>query len=183
MHRDAPFNDNHMKKTTIAILSIALILTAFTTNTMVTEKKRRISSSEQMAERVVAALQQANSKEYMALFPTLSDFKEIMKANAGIYGSNLNEAQREFSNSYETKLLPAVKNSFAALVLEGREKGIDWSKVRYVGIELESQPQQHFSPVPVNIVISSRGIEHRIQIERALVINGEWKVSQFVKLI
>ena len=101
---------------------------------MVTEKKRRTSSSEQMAERVVTALQQSSSKEYAALFPSLSDFKEIMKESSEIYGSNLNEAQREFSNNYESKLIPAVKNSFEELIKEGKEKGIDWSSVRYVGL-------------------------------------------------
>lgn len=172
-----------MKMVIIALASITLILTAFKTNTMVTEKKKIAGSSEQMAERVVAALRQSSSKEYASLFPSLSDFKEIMKKSAAIYGSNLAEAQREFSNNYESKLIPAVKHSFEAIVLEGKQKGIDWSAVRYVGIELERQPQQHFSPVPLNIVISSHGIEHRIQIEKALVINGQWKVSQYVKFI
>lgn len=172
-----------MKKTIIALASLTIILTAFKTNTMVTEKKKSTSSSEQMAERVVAALQQSSSKDYAALFPSLSDFKQIMKESSEIYGANLNEAQREFSSDYESKLIPAVKHSFDALLKEGREKGIDWSSVRYVGIELGVQPQQRFSPVPVNIVISSQGIEHRIHIEKALVINGQWKVSQFVKFI
>ena len=172
-----------MKKTIIALASLTLILTAFKTSTMVTEKKKSTSSSEQMAERVVAALQQSSSKDYAALFPSLSDFKEIMKENSEIYGSNLTEAQREFSRNYESKLIPAVEHSFDALLKEGREKGIDWSSVRYVGIELEEQPQQSLSPVTLNIVISSHGVEHRIHIEKTLVINGRWKVSQFVKFM
>lgn len=172
-----------MKKTIIALAALSLILTAFMTNTMVTEKKERISSSEQMAERVVASLQQSSAKEYAALFPSLSEFKEVMEESSEIYGTYLNEAQREFASRYENKLLPAVKHSFDALVTEGKARGIDWSTVRYIGIELAEQPQERFSPVPVTIVISSHGIEHRIHIERALVINGQWKVSQFVKLV
>ena len=89
----------------------------------------------------------------------------------------------EFAGRYESKLLPEVKHSFDALVNEGKARGIDWSTIRYVGIELKVQPQHRFSPVPVTIVISSQGIEHRIRMERALVINGQWKVSQFVKLV
>ena len=172
-----------MKKTIIALASLTIILTAFKTNTMITEKIKSTTSSEQMAERVVSALQQSSPEAYAALFPSLSDFKEIMKESAGIYGANLTEAQREFSNNYESNLIPAVKHSFEVLVQEGRKKGIDWSTVRYVGIELEEQPRQRFSPVPLNIVISSHGVEHRIHIEKALVINGQWKVSQYVKFI
>ena len=49
---------------------------------MVIEKKKRTSSSEQMAERVVAALRQSSANEYAELFPSLSEFKEIMKESA-----------------------------------------------------------------------------------------------------
>lgn len=172
-----------MKTTVIAFASITLILTAFKTNTMVTEKKKGISTSEQMAERVVSALRQSSAKEFVTLFPSLSDFTEIMKESSGVYGSYLEEAQREFSGNYERNLIPAVKHSFETLIKEGEDRGIEWSSVRYVGIEIGAHPQQRFSPVPVNIVVSSKGREHRIHIEKALVINGQWKVSQFVSLL
>ncbi|MBA4055499.1 MAG: hypothetical protein C0490_12360 [Marivirga sp.] len=172
-----------MKKTIIAIAALSLILTAFKTNTMELEKKKRISSSEQMAERVVAALKESSADEYAELFPSLSEFKDMMKESSGIYGSHLNEAQLEFASNYENKLIPPVKRSFDELIWDGKNKGIDWSSARYVGIELGEQPQYRFSPVPVTIVISSNGKEHRIKIEKALVINGQWNVSQFVTLI
>lgn len=172
-----------MKKTILAVTALSLILTAFKTNTMETETKKRINTSEQLAERVVTALQQSSAIEYASMFPTLSDFKEMMKESSEIYGTYLHEAQREFADNYERNLLPSVKHSFEALMSEGKTRGIDWSKVRYAGMEVREHPQHRFSPVPVTIIISSQGIEHRINIERALVINGQWKVSQFVKLL
>lgn len=171
-----------MKKTIIAIAALSLVLTAFKTNTMVIEKKK-ISSSDQLAEHVVAALKESSANEYVELFPSLSEFNDMMKESSEVYGSYLNEAQLEFAASYESKLIPAVKRSFDELIWDGKNKGIDWSSARYVGIEVTEQPKHRFSPVPVTIVISANGKEHRIKIERALVMNGQWKVSQFVTLL
>lgn len=172
-----------MKTTIIAFVLLTLILTAFKTNTMVAEKKKGISTSEQMAERLVAALRQSSSKEFVSLFPTLSDFTAIMQESSEAYGSYLDDAKREFSSNYELYLIPEVKHSFETLIAEGEKRGIDWRSVRYVGIEIGAHSQQRFSPVPVTIVISSKGREHRIHIEKALVINGQWKVTQFVKFV
>jgi hypothetical protein len=117
------------------------------------------------------------------MFPSIEDFKEMMKESSEIYGSYLADAQREFAINYEYKLLPTVEHAFETLIDEGRSKGIDWNDIHYVGIEQKEQPNHRFTPIPVTLIISSKGVEHRIYIERALVVNGEWKVSQFIKLV
>jgi hypothetical protein len=150
---------------------------------MVTEKKKRITTSEQMAERIVSALQHTSAKEYTAMFPSLEDFNDMMKESSDIYGTYLADAQREFSINYEQKLIPTVEHAFDLLIDEGRSKGIEWNNIKFLRIEQKEQPKHQFSPVPVTIVFSANGLEHRIHIERALVINGQWKVSQFIKLV
>ncbi|HMG90946.1 MAG TPA: hypothetical protein VK589_12860 [Chryseolinea sp.] len=173
-----------MKKTIFTLTALTLFLSAFTTNnSMVTEKKKRATTSEQMAERIVSALQHASAKEYASMFPSLEDFNDMMKESSEIYGTYLADAQREFANSYEHKLIPTVEHAFELLIDEGRSKGIEWNNIRYIGTEQEEQPKHRFSPIPVTIVFSSNGVEHRIYVERALVINGQWNVSQFIKLI
>lgn len=172
-----------MKKTIFTLTALTFFLSAFTTNnTMVTEKKKKITTSEQMAERIVSALQHSSAKEYASMFPSLEDFNDMMKESSEIYGTYLADAQREFAINYEQKLVPTVEHAFDVLIDEGRSKGIDWNNIRFVGIEQKEQPKHHFSPIPVTIVFTSNGAEHRIHIERALVINGQWKVSQFIKL-
>ena len=173
-----------MKKVKVILIltALTLFLTAFTTNTMVTEKKKKITTSEQMAERIVSALQHSSSKEYASMFPSIEDFNDMMKESSEIYGTYLADAQREFAINYEHKLIPTVEHAFDLVIEEGRTKGIDWNNIRYVSIEQNEQPKNRFSPVPVTIVFSSNGVEHRILIERALVIHGQWKVSQFIKL-
>lgn len=170
-------------KVVITLTALAMFLTAFTTNTMVTEKKKKLTTSEQLAERIVSALQHSSPKEYASMFPSIEDFNYMMKESSEIYGTYLVDAQREFAINYEYKLIPTVEHAFDLLIEEGRAKGIDWSNIRYVGTEQPDQPNHRFSPVPVTIVFSSNGVEHRIYIERALVIHGQWKVSQFIKLV
>ena len=172
-----------MKKSIVTLATLSLFLTAFTTDTMVTEKKKKITTSEQMAERIVSALQHSSAKEYSAMFPSLEDFNDMMRESSEIYGTYLADAQREFALNYEHKLIPTVEHAFEVLIDEGRSKGIDWNDIQFVNIEQKDQPRNRFSPIPVTIVFSSKGVEHRISIERALVINGQWKVSQFIKLV
>ena len=173
-----------MKKAIFTLTALTFFLSAFTTNnSMVTEKKKRVMTSEQMAERIVSALQHASSKEYASMFPSLEDFNDMMKESSEIYGTYLPDAQREFAINYEHKLIPTVEHAFDVLIDEGRSKGIEWNNIRYIGTEQSEQPKHRFSPIPVTIVFSANGVEHRIYVERALVINGQWKVSQFIKLI
>jgi hypothetical protein len=173
-----------MKKVIFTLTALTLFLSAFTTNnTMVTEKKKRITTSEQMAERIVSALQHSSAKEYASMFPSLEDFNDMMKESSEIYGTYLADAQRDFAINYQHKLIPTVEHAFDLLIDEGRSKGIDWNTIRYVGTEQEEQPRHRFSPIPVTVVFSSNDVEYRIYIERALVVNGQWKVSQFIKLI
>src|SRR5690349_20592322 len=100
-----------MKKVIFTLTALTLILSAFTTNnTMVTEKKKRVSTSEQMAERIVSALQHASAKEYASMFPTLEDFNDMMNESSEIYGTYLADAKRDFSINYEHKLVPTVEH-------------------------------------------------------------------------
>jgi hypothetical protein len=173
-----------MKKVIFTLTALTLFLSAFTTNkTMVTEKKKRVTTSEQMAERIVSALQHSSAKEYASMFPSLEDFNDMMKESSEIYGTYLADAQRDFAINYEHKLIPTVEHAFEVLIDEGRSKGIDWNNIRYIGTEQQAEPKHHFSPIPVTVVFSNNGVEHRVHIERALVINGQWKVSQFIKLL
>ncbi|HEY5744849.1 MAG TPA: hypothetical protein VIU12_02125 [Chryseolinea sp.] len=172
-----------MKTTIITFAALSLSLTAFVSNPMVTEKTIITATSEQMAERVVSALRESSAERYTSLFPTLSDFHAVMEESAEIYGSSLQDAQFEFERAYKSNLVPAVKTSFESLLERGKEKGIDWKSIRYVGVELIENTSERFGAVPVTIVFASGGKEYRIKMDRAMVFNGQWKVSQFVKLV
>jgi hypothetical protein len=169
-----------MKKTILALTALSFTFSSFTS---APETRRSITSSEQMAQLVLTALQQSSMTEYATLFPSLAEFQDVMKTNSELYGAYLNEAQREFATNYESHLLPAVKKSFNALVEEGQAKGIDWKSIRLREVTLSEDAPHQFNSLPVTITFTSNGTEHKLLIERALVINGEWRISQFVKLV
>ncbi|MBL0744120.1 hypothetical protein [Chryseolinea lacunae] len=171
-----------MKTTVITFAALSLSLTAFMKTPTTTEKPVAITS-DQMAERVVAALRQSSAQQYADLFPALSDFHAVMEESADVYGNSLQEAQSEFGRTYQATLVPSVKASFESLIARGKEKGIDWRSVRYVGIELAETAGNRFGAVPVTIVFASDGKEFRLRMDNAMVFNGQWKVSQFIRLV
>lgn len=163
--------------------ALSLTLSAFMTNTTLIEERKAATSSDQLGERVVQAFRKSSSSEYASMFPSSSEFTGMMKASSEIYGTHLADAQSEFTQNYKEKLVPAVKEAFDQIVKEGKEQGIDWNNAQYRGIEIGDRSSEKFAPVPVTIIFTSNGMEHKLVLDRALVINGMWNVSQFIRLI
>jgi hypothetical protein len=160
-----------------------MTLTSFKTVTLKDRQEaRRASAEEQFALRVVTAFQLNAAADYAALFPKLETFQSLMKLSQGVYGPNLQAAQEDFAKQYRDRIVPAVYESFGDVIRKGIEKKINWDAIEFIRIELSEKPSQLVATVPFNIVFSSGNHEYRIQIERAMFVDGEWKTSQFVKL-
>jgi hypothetical protein len=140
------------------------------------------NSSEQVARKIVTALKKSSPEAYAALFPALEEFYQIMDENATVYGEHLNAAKKEFATRYENEVLPALKESFASVIRAGKEKGIDWNAIRYERIEY-SNPEEKLLSAPFTVVFSSKGREHKFQIENAFILHDEWRVGQSIRLI
>lgn len=164
-------------KTTIILFAITLIATAASPKYHVSK-----SSSERVGKQVLTAFKNASQDAYLNLFPSLSEFHQIMEENASIYGNTLSEAKKEFAAQYESKILPAVKESFARIINEGKEKGINWNEIAFERIEYNT-PQHELDNAPFTVVFSAGGNEYRLRIEEAFILNKEWKVSSKVELI
>lgn len=91
--------------------------------------------SDGMAKQVVTALQHMSYQEYVALFPTLQEFHQMMEKNSVFYGESLSAAKQEFADTYKNHLTTAVKESFDRIIREGDEKGIEWKTIRLERIE------------------------------------------------
>jgi hypothetical protein len=141
------------------------------------------SSSKEMAEQVITALQHMSSQEYIALFPTLQEFHQMMEKNSPFYGESLSAAKQEFATTYESHLIPAVKESFDRIVREGNKKGIEWSTIRFERMESSKIVKQQFAQAQVVIVFTANGKKYSLSLEKALIMNAQWKVSQFIKLV
>lgn len=163
---------------TIILLAIAVIGTAATPNNSIVTK----SASEQMGQHVVASLRQASPETYHSLFPTLQEFHKIMEENAVLYGENLSDAKEEFALRYMNEIAPSVKQSFKDLLREGNQKGIDWNTITFEHVEYNA-PENNLTHAPFIVMINAKGKEYKISIEKAFVLNGQWKVSSEIKLL
>ena len=133
------------------------------------------AAAERMAIAVVTAFQHRSLQEYTALFPSVEAFHKIMEENSSFYGGNLEEAKEEFEMQYSTEILPALNQSFKSIVAQGIKEGIEWSTIKLVHVEMNEQSQ-------ATIIFSSKGKEYHLEFEKTLLINGEWKVSQYLRL-
>ena len=101
-----------------------------------------------------------------------------MEKNSSLYGANLEAAKEEFEMQYTKEVLPAFNQSFKSIIAQGIKEGIDWSTIKLVGVEFNEE-----SPAaPATITFSSNGKEYRLEFEKTILINGEWKVTQYARL-
>jgi hypothetical protein len=168
-------------KTTIIKTSIILAVIMITIASFVLHRPE-VDAEEKIALQVITALQRSSYNEFSVLFPTLADFHELMVRNSELYGKNLSEASREFEKEFEYVLSPAFKNSFETILQEGAKAGIDWQSVKFVSVEVPEKIRHEFSVVPMTIIFNAQGNEHRLIIEKAFLLNGEWKISQYIAL-
>jgi hypothetical protein len=165
-------------KTTILLTVTAIVITITSFELYHSE----IEAKEKMGLQVITALQRSSAHEFSALFPTLADFHELMVRHSELYGTNLAEAGREFEEEFEQVLRPAFKNSFETILAEGTKAGIDWRTAKFVSVEVPENIESEYSVVPMTITFTAQGKEHQLKIEKAFVMNGHWKISQFTTL-
>lgn len=136
--------------------------------------------AEVTARGLVTALRQSSEARFVALFPTLAQFHRQMELNEGFYGSNLEAAKEDFAKTYNNELLPAVRRAYATLVEEGEKRGINWSEVTVVSVDI---PDMNAGFSPLTITFEHEGKTFGLLIERSLMIEGKWKVSQYVRFV
>lgn len=137
-------------------------------------------AAERMANTVVTAFQHRSLQAYSSLFPSISSFYDMMEKYPAFYGDNLEAAKKDFEMHYTRKILPAMNQSFKSIVAQGNKAGIDWSTIKLVNVDFSPR---HGDPSTTAIItFASNGKEYHLQFEKALLMNGEWKVSQYVTL-
>ena len=169
-----------MKKVTLILTLIVMTLSSFTRTTEVVKTS---DNSKEVAVSILTAFQHSSADEYASLFPTLADFHKLMKANEGIYGPYSAEARAEFEIDYERYLLPKVKASFEGLMAEGKKRGIDWSKTKFVSISIDQLSSHQLITGKVTIVFTDDSKEYKLIIDKAFNIDGQWKVTQYLSLV
>lgn len=168
-----------MKPLLITLITISL--SSFTTNRA--DRPVNVKASQEMAIQLIKAIQTNSANVYIQLIPSLDDFNKVMVENSFVYGNNLKEAQLEFAHDYTFKFIPAAKKSFEDLIAEGIRRGIDWENISLISWETSDVIEEGFNPAVFAIAIEAQNKIFRIEIEKAFYWQGQWKVSQFIKLV
>ncbi len=168
-------------KRLITAFMIITTLSSFKTTSDGSEINR-IHSSKKLGLEIIRAVADQSESEFLALLPSVSDFHGIMSANAGFYGGNIADAQKEFSTLYTTQVIPQAKKAFANLIHQSKKHGIDWRTIEVTGIDTGNEPQGTLSFVTVSIRFLSNGKSYSLVVDKSLVWNGQWKVSQYIRL-
>lgn len=165
-----------MKHSIIVLSTLVMTLSSFKT---IRNTEPGDVAAGRMAVSIVHALQHNSLEEYTTLYPSLISFYEIMEKNAGYYGNNLEEAKKDFELQYHRQVIPALNQSFNAIITKGKTAGIDWKTIKLAGIELGAET----SNSSATIIFTSNNKEYRLKFQKALFIDGEWKVTQYAELI
>jgi hypothetical protein len=153
---------------------------ALSSFSMVTASDTDVSSSTQLAALVLKAFQHTSADEYIALLPTFNDFSSVMNANTRLYGAHLDEAKSDFASTYLSIFVPSVRESFNATIAQGKKMGIHWESVELKDLRIEDHSEKEFSAATISIDFNSAGKQYTLCIDKAIVINGQWNVGQYV---
>jgi hypothetical protein len=168
-------------KTSITLIALfAMTLTSFTTINR-SSGETRFTSAAQLGEKIISALNHQSVTEYTSLFPTLQEFHLLMDHNAPVYGPYLPEAKRDFEQEYRDVIIPAVAKSFEEILKTGTEKGISWSEVKFESADFDLANKTGLS-VPGIVSFSYNGQVHHLRIEKAILLDNNWKVGQYLHL-
>jgi hypothetical protein len=167
-----------MKTTTVIVFLMSVI--ALSSFNMVTANDTGVSSSTQLATLALKAFQHTSADEYTALLPTFNDLSSVMDQNTRLYGAHLDEAKSDFASTYLSVFVPSVRESFNATIAQGKKIGIHWESVEMKDPRIEYHSEKEFFVATVSIDFNSAGKQYTLSIDKAIVINGKWTVSQYV---
>lgn len=163
-----------MKKTAPLMLAATLTLSSFSTDRL----NENLRPAEATARGIIHALRQSSEERFIAMFPKLSEFHELMDKNEAFYGLNLELAKADFAKTYNDELMPAVRRAYGNLIAEAEKRSIDWSEVSIQSVNI---PEEATGFSSITITFEQNGKTFDLLIERSLMVNGKWKVSQYIK--
>jgi hypothetical protein len=160
------------------IAALAMTLTSFTAIDRSSDNTE-VTSATQLGEKIISALNHQSTAEYTGLFPTLEEFHLLMDHNASAYGPYLPDAKQDFEQEYRKVIIPTVTKSFEEILRAGTEKGIIWSEAKFESADFDLSNKTGLS-VPGIISFSYKGQVHHLRVEKAILLDHNWKVGQYL---
>lgn len=135
------------------------------------------AAAQRLAEKLISTLQRDNA-DYLTLCATSEMFTDLMANSAELYGGHVTEAKRDFVMRYENNVLPAIRDMVRSIRDDGKRKGIDWKNVKISKVSLNEENGYHLT-----LQLDSNGTAFRIVLEKILLFDGEFKITQYGELI
>jgi hypothetical protein len=143
--------------------------------------RRQESSVEKFANGVISSLKTESPENFETIFPTLSEFYQVMEGHESLYAGSLETAKREFADEYNHKIAPSMLASYKSVRAEAAQVGIDWNSASVLRVFVEEGVDQDVRPM--TIYFSSGGKDHRLVIGKAMKLGGKWKATGDIRLI
>ena len=138
------------------------------------------NEQETLRNQLTNGLKQNEANALMFMFPTLEELYALMDANASFYSTTLNDAKMALLTDYEKNILPRARLAFQQLLIQGKEKGIDWHAIESMEIIRSGQP---LSPGAVCLRFHANGNTFNVEAKLFTNVNGQLKLTQYIKFI
>jgi hypothetical protein len=165
-----------MKKS-IAIITILMIIQM---NAPVHAQESAGNKEELFGLRVMNTLKQNDAVKLMNLFPTLAELHELMDANGSVYSTTLGDAKVVLTEEYKKNVLPGASSAFQTVLARGKEKGIDWSAIQSIEVLF---PATGSPSNLMHIKFYSNGTPYILEIKKFTNVQGQLRITQFIKFI
>jgi len=133
---------------------------------------------ETLKSQLINGLKQNDANALMSMFPTLEELYALMDANASFYSTALNDAKAALLTDYEKNILPQARLVFQHLLIQGKEKGVDWHAIESMEIIRSGQ-----SPGAIHLTFHAPGITFNVEAKLFTNVDGQLKLTQFIKFI
>jgi len=158
-------------------ISLAVIALAIASLGMVKPE----SSSEKFANELINSFRLMSRENFGKLFPTLNEFYQVMDANKEFYGEDLEAAKQEFADEYNHRIAPGIIEAYESVQHSAATMKIDWNSVSIIRVTVDEGLDMERRKM--TIYFSTAGDTHRLFIDGAFELNGEWRASGNMKLI
>ena len=135
---------------------------------------------ETLKSQLINGLKQNDANALMSMFPTLEELYALMDANASFYSTALNDAKAALLTDYEKNILPQARLAFQHLLIQGKEKGIDWHAIESMEIIRSGQP---LSPGAIHLRFYAPEITFNVEVKLFTNVDGQLKLTQCIKFI
>jgi hypothetical protein len=145
-------------------------------------KSEKHTDAENLGRQILATFQHRSVKEYYGLFPSLEELNGLMAAQPDVCAEIVGVATTDLAKTYKRRLIPSLVSAYIKAFEAGYERGIDWEDVAFVGAyEADTTDGAGTTSLVIEFMFDDKN--YALIIEKIIMLDGEWKATQYIGLI